>query len=162
MLNIGEKIFIPSYGAGIVLEIEIRNFLGDDKEYIIIYLIVDDMDLMIPLDKIDNYKIRLISSETQIEKELCDIGQIPLEIEVNWNKRYRMNRNKIASGKLTEMFQVLRELYYLQIKEELPTGEEKILEKAKHLLASEIMLIFGISVNEAYEKLKNIYCTNIF
>ncbi len=162
MLNIGEKIFIPSYGAGIVLEIEIRSFLGYDKEYITIYLIVDDMDLMIPTDKINNYKIRSVSSDIQIEKELCDLGQIPMEIEVNWNKRYRMNRNKIASGNLAEMFEVLRELYYLQMKEELPTGEEKILEKAKHLLASEIMLIFGISVNEAYDKLKNMYCTNIF
>ena len=53
------------------------------------------------------------------------------------------------------MCEVLRDLYFLQGKEELPAGEEKILEKVKHLLASEIMLLYGISINEAYNKLKN-------
>ena len=154
MLNIGDRIFIPNYGAGVVLDIGIRSFKKIEKEYVIIYLIVDDMDLLIPVDRIENYKIRSIGNKIDVEEALKILDQITDKLEMNWNKRYRKNNNKILSGKVNEMCQVLRDLYYLQKNEEMPAGEEKTLEKVKHLLASEIMLLYGISINEAYDKLK--------
>ena len=154
MLNIGDRIFIPNYGAGVVLDIGLRNFQKIEKEYVIIYLIVDDMDLSIPVDRVETYKIRPIENESDFEHNLKILSQITDKLELNWNKRYRKNNNKISSGKVDEMCEVLRDLYYLQEKEELPAGEEKILEKVKHLLASEIMLLYGVSINEAYNRLK--------
>ena len=96
----------------------------------------------------------LIGNKIDVEQALAILGHGTDKLEVNWNKRYRKNNNKILSGKVNEMCEVLRDLYYLQEKEELPTGEEKILEKVKHLLASEIMLLYGVSINEAYNRLK--------
>ena len=154
MLNIGDKIFIPNYGAGVVLDIGLRSFQEIQKEYVKIYLIVDDMDLLIPVDRIETYQIRTLENKPDFEQALKILGQITDKLEVNWNKRYRKNNNKISSGKVDEMCEVLRDLYYLQEKEELPAGEEKILEKVKHLLASEIMLLYGVSINEAYNRLK--------
>lgn len=154
MLNIGEKIFIPNYGAGVVLDIDKRNFTGSEKEYIIIYLIVDDMDLLIPIEKINSYKIRPILNISDMEQAMNIINQVPIKIEMNWNKRYRKNRNKIGSGNINDMCEVLRDIYYLKEKEELPVGEEKIFEKTMHLIVSEIMLVFSINVDEAYNKIK--------
>ena len=154
VLNIGDKIFIPNYGAGVVLDIGLRSFQEIKKEYVIIYLIVDDMDLLIPVDRIETYKTRFIGNKIDIEKALEILGQSIDKLEVNWSKRYRKNNNKILSGEIDKMCEVLRDLYYLQAKEELPAGEEKTLEKVKHLLASEIMLLYGISINQAYDKLK--------
>lgn len=155
MLNIGDRIFIPNYGAGVVLDIGLRSFQKTEKEYVIIYLIVDDMDLLIPVDRIENYRIRSIGNKIDVEQALEILDQITDKLELNWNKRYRKNNNKILSGKVKEMCEVLRDLYYLQEKEELPAGEEKTLEKVKHLLASEIMLLYGVSIDEAYNRLKN-------
>ena len=155
MINIGDKIFIPNYGAGVVLDIGLRSFQENEKQYVIIYLIVDDMDLLIPVDRIETYKIRSIVNKLDFERALNILGQVTDKLEQNWNKRYRKNSSKIFSGKVDDMCEVLRDLYFLQKKEELPAGEEKILEKVKHLLASEIMLLYGVSINEAYDKLKN-------
>lgn len=154
MLNIGDKIFIPSYGAGVVLDICLRSFQKIEKEYVIIYLIVDDMDLLIPVDRIETYKIRSMVNKIDLEQALAILGQSTDKLEMNWSKRYRKNNNKICSGNLNEMCEVLRDLYYLQKKDELPVGEEKTLEKVKHLLASEIMIIYGINISEAYNRLK--------
>jgi CarD family transcriptional regulator len=154
VLNIGDRIFIPNYGAGVVLDIGLRSFQKIEKEYVIIYLIVDDMDLLIPVDRIETYKIRPLENKIDFEKALKILGQINDKLELNWNKRYRKNNSKIFSGKVSEMCEVLRDLYYLQGKEELPAGEEKILEKVRHLLASEVMLLYGININEAYNILK--------
>ncbi|MBC8059672.1 MAG: BadM/Rrf2 family transcriptional regulator [Clostridiaceae bacterium] len=154
MINIGDKIFIPNYGAGIVLDIGLRSFQEIEKEYVIIYLIVDDMDLSIPVERIDTYKIRSIGNKIDVEEALKILGQTTDKLEMNWNKRYRKNNNKILSGRTIDMCEVLRDLYFLQEEEELPGGEEKILEKVKHLLASEIMLLYEISINEAYNRLK--------
>jgi len=155
VINIGDKIFIPNYGAGVVLDIGLRSFQENEKQYVIIYLIVDDMDLLIPVDRIETYKIRSIVNKLDFERALNILGQVTDKLEQNWNKRYRKNSSKIFSGKVDDMCEVLRDLYFLQKKEELPAGEEKILEKVKHLLASEIMLLYGVSINEAYDKLKN-------
>ncbi|MBC8061856.1 MAG: BadM/Rrf2 family transcriptional regulator, partial [Clostridiaceae bacterium] len=89
-----------------------------------------------------------------VEEALKILGQTTDKLEMNWNKRYRKNNNKILSGRTIDMCEVLRDLYFLQEEEELPAGEEKILEKVKHLLASEIMLLYEISINEAYNRLK--------
>ena len=154
MLNIGDKIFIPNYGAGVVLDIRTRSFRNIEKEYVIIYLIVDDMDLSIPVDRIETYQIRSIVNKEEIELALKIVQQNAPVIEINWNKSYRKNSSKILSGGVNEMCEVLRDLYYLQRREELPVGEEKTLEKVKHLLASEIMLLYGVSINEACNRLK--------
>ena len=154
MIKINDKIFIPNYGAGIVLAMGLRSFHEIEKEYVIIHLVVDDMDLLIPMDRIETYKIRPIGNKTDIEKALKILSQATDELEINWSKRYRKNNNKILLGKVSEMCEVLRDLYYLQGKEELPAGEEKILLKVKHILASEIMLLYEITIKEAYNKLE--------
>jgi len=154
VLNIGDKIFIPNYGAGVVLDIRTRSFRNIEKEYVIIYLIVDDMDLSIPVDRIETYQIRPMVNKEEIELALKILQQNAPVIEINWNKRYRKNSSKILSGGVNEMCEVLRDLYCLQKREELPVGEEKTLEKVKHLLASEIMLLYGVSINEACNRLK--------
>ena len=76
-------------------------------------------------------------------------------IESNWNNRYRTNKKKIQSGNTLKMCQVIRDLYYLKKKNMLPPGELKILERVEGLVASEIMLVFGINMEQALSKIRN-------
>ena len=149
MLKVGDQVFISGYGAGIVIEIDYKKFLDINQKYIIIYLIVDDMDLLIPECKISSYKIREVVDKNILESALNLIKQEAGIIELNWSKRYRKNKSKIAKGDIFEMCEVIRDLKTLKDKGVLPLGEEKILDKAIKMVVSETMLLLGISEADA-------------
>lgn len=156
MLNIGEKVFIADYGAGYVQDINSDELYIIKDNYINIYLLLDNMNFMIPIDKIENYKIRKISSSIELETILSTISNGADQIESNWNNRYRVNKKKIQSGDTLKMCQVIRDLYYLKKENMLPPGEVKILERVEGMVASEIMLVFGLNMEQALSKIQNL------
>lgn len=157
MLIVGDKVFLPIYGAGTIVNIEDNIIINNEvQRYIGISLLLNDMKLLIPENKIEKYKIRYIESKEVIEKCLELIKEEPKTIENKWTKRYRTNNEKLQRGNMLETCEVLRDLYYLKKKGIMPPGEQKILEKAENMAVSEMMLAFNINFNEAYEKLRNI------
>jgi len=156
MLNIGERVFIADYGAGCVQDIDSSELRFIKDNYINIYLLLDNMNLMIPIDKIQNYKIRGILSEVELQTTLFTIASRSDYIESNWNNRYRINKKKIQSGNTLKMCQVIRDLYYLKKENMLPPGEAKILERVEGLVASEIMLVFELNMEDALYKIRNL------
>jgi CarD family transcriptional regulator len=153
MLTIGEKIFIAGYGAGYIQDMDNRELSGIMCEYINIYLILDNMNFMIPINRIENYKIRKALNRAELEKVLNTISNGADDIEGNWNNRYRINKKKIQSGNTLKMCQVIRDLYYLKKEDMLPPGELKILERVEGMVASEIMLVLELSMEEALGKI---------
>ena len=156
MINIGEKVFIADYGAGYVQDIDSNELYFIKDKYVNIYLLLDNMNFMIPIDKIENYNIRNILNEVELETILRTISSRSDYIESNWNNRYRINKKKIQSGNTLKMCQVIRDLYYLKKENMLPPGEAKILERVEGMVASEVMLVFGINMEEALCKIRNI------
>jgi len=156
MLNIGDKIFIADYGAGYVQDINNNELYIIKDKYVSIYLLLDNMNLMIPKYRIENYKIRNVLSEIELETNLCTIWSRSDYIESNWNSRYRINKKKIQSGDSLKMCQVIRDLYYLKKENMLPPGEGKILERVEGMVASEVMLVFGLNMDEALCKIRNL------
>ncbi|MGH4138731.1 CarD family transcriptional regulator [Clostridium sp.] len=156
MLNIGENVFLADYGAGYVQNIDSNELSFIKDNYINIYLILDNMNLMIPIEKIENYKIRSILSKVELENALKIISNHFDYIESNWNNRYRINKKKIQSGNVVKMCQVVRDLHYLKKENMLPPGEERILERVEGMVASEIMVAFGINMEGALRKIRNL------
>ena len=156
MLSIGEKIFIAGYGAGYVQDMEARDLCGRSCEYVNIYLLLDNMNFMIPIDRIEKYKIRSVLSKIELETMLNTISNKADYIEGNWNNRYRSNKKKIQSGNPQKMCQVIRDLYYLRKEEILPPGELKILERVEGMVASEIMLVLGLDMEESLCKIRHL------
>ena len=156
MLSIGEKIFIAGYGAGYVQDMEDRDLCGISCEYVNIYLLLDNMNFMIPIDRIEKYKIRSVLSKIELETMLNTISNKADYIEGNWNNRYRSNKKKIQSGNPQKMCQVIRDLYYLRKEEILPPGELKILERVEGMVASEIILVLGLDMEEALCKIRSL------
>jgi CarD family transcriptional regulator len=156
MLNIGENVFLADYGAGYVQNIDSNELCFIKDKYVNIYLLLDNMNFMIPIEKIENYKIRNILNKVELEKVLNIVSDHSDYIESNWNNRYRINKKKIQSGNAIKMCQVVRDLYYLKKENMLPPGEEKILERVEGLVASEIMLVFGIDMEGALRKIRNL------
>ena len=156
MLNIGQKIFISDYGAGYVQDIDSKESLSIEERYVNIYFLLDNMNFMIPVNKIENYKVRNILSKVELEIVLRTILSKSNFIESNWNNRYRSNKKKIQSGDTFKMCEVIRDLYYLKKKDMLPPGEVKILERVEGMVASEIMLVFGFNMEQSLCKIRNL------
>ncbi|MBU3128600.1 transcriptional regulator [Clostridium tagluense] len=156
MLNIGERVFIADYGAGYIQDIASSELYFIKDKYVSIYLLLDNMNFMIPIDKIENYKIRNILSKMELETTLFTILSYPDYIESNWNNRYRTNKKKIQSGSTLKMCQVIRDLYYLKRENMLPPGETKILERVEGMVASEIMLVLELNMEQALSKIRNL------
>ena len=156
MLNIGQKVFIADYGAGYIQDIDTEECSNINYKYIKIYLLLDDMNFMIPIDKIENHKIRNILNKIELETTLSTISSNAQGIESNWNNRYRSNKKKIQSGNTLKMCEVIRDLYYLKRQDMLPPGEVKILERVEGMVASEIMLVFGLNMEQALRKIRDL------
>jgi CarD family transcriptional regulator len=129
------------YGAGIIEAIEEKNILGESRRYYILHIPFGDMKVMIPCDSTDSVGVRGIIAESQlsfIEKALTDDST---EMSDNWNRRYRENMEKLKSGDLADVCEVVRNLMRIDKKKKLSTGEKKLLSNAKQILLSELILV---------------------
>lgn len=154
MLNIGDKVFIPNYGAGFIDKIEEKKIYDTLRIYIGVSLLLDNIYLLIPSTKLEDYRIRLVSSYDFMDNCLKIIQEEPEKIQEKWGKRYRENNDKIYSGDCIKLCEVLRDLYYLKKQDLLPKGELKILQRAESMLESEISLVYNITMEEACNKLQ--------
>lgn len=155
MLNNGQKVFVPGYGAGIMSSVE-NNKYNKNKKYISICLLLDDINLYMPEDHISDYKVRYVITKDELEDALSIIKSSLEKIEKKWSKRYRENNDKIKGGNTIRICEVIRDLYHLRRVGSLPPGERKILYKAELMLASEVMLVLDISMEEALSKIRGI------
>lgn len=156
MLTIGNKIFVPNYGAGIVENIDFRKVYDTIYKFVDITLMIDKINLSIPVSRLEAYRIRDIVTKEHLDKCIKIIKEVPIKIEKKWTKRYRENNEKINSGILEKECEVLRDLYYLKRNKIMPPGEQKILSKVEGMIASETMLVLDISLEEAFKNIREL------
>ena len=148
MYNIGDKIVYPMHGAGVINEIEEREILGEVRQYYILNMPHGDMKIMIPVDKCDEIGVRTIIDEEQVKDVLEILGAESTPMPSNWNHRNRENMERIKNGAIEEVAGVVRNLTRVEHVKNLSTGEKKMLNNARHILASEIVLATGKSSDE--------------
>lgn len=142
MFKIGDKVVYPMHGAGTIESIEEKEMMGKQEDYYIIKMPVGGMKLMVPTSKVDNIGIREISNKTEAEKvfSILEKPKDPYIYDANWNKRYNINAEKIKSGNILEVAEVVRELSHRHMERGLSIGEKKMLTTAKDILLSEMVL----------------------
>lgn len=156
MLSIGSKVFVPNYGAGIVANVEFRKVYDTIYKFIDIKMMIDNMMLFIPFGRVEAYRLREITTQDKLNDALKVITETPENIQKKWGVRYRENNDKIYSGEILKECEVLRDLYYLKRSNIMPPGEQKILDKVESIVASEIMLVLDIELNEAMKIIKDL------
>ncbi len=140
MFNVGDKIVYPMHGAGVIESIEEREILGQKQNYYVVKMPVGDMKVMIPTGNIGDIGIREIIDKQQVDKVFDILGEHSINVNSNWNKRYRENMVKIKSGDIFEVADVVRSLMLREKDKGLSTGERKMLNSAKQILVSELVL----------------------
>lgn len=140
MFSIGDKIVYPMHGAGVIESIEEKEILGEKKSYYVMKMPVGDMKVMIPINNVDCIGIRDIINRNDADKVFKSLEISCDEQTANWNKRYRENMIKIKSGDVFEVAEVVKSLVSRERNKGLSTGERKMLNSAKQILISELVL----------------------
>ncbi len=154
MFNIGDKIVYPMHGAGTIDSIEEKNILGEKQNYYIIKM-PGEVKVMVPTDKAEEVGVRNIINKEEAAKVMSVLGQNETEMSQNWNKRYRDNMDKMKSGDIYEVADVVRNLSFKQKEKGLSTGEKKMLNNAKQILVSELVLAEHASQEEVEKLVEN-------
>jgi CarD family transcriptional regulator len=151
VFNIGDKVVYPMHGAGIIQDIEEKNILGEKTAYYIIKM-PGEVKVMVPTAKAEEIGMRNIIDGETASKVFQVLETDSTEMSLNWNKRYRDNMEKMKSGDIYEVADVVRNLSFKQKERGLSTGEKKMLLNAKQILVSELTLAENAQ-KEAIEEL---------
>ena len=154
MFNIGDKIVYPMHGAGTIDSIEEKDILGEKQSYYILKM-PGEVKVMVPTAKAEQVGVRYIIDKGTADKVYEVIEHDETEMNKNWNKRYRDNMDKLKSGDVYEIADVVRNLSFKQKEKGLSTGEKKMLTNAKQILVSELVLAEHSSKDEMEEIVDN-------
>ena len=154
MFNVGDKIVYPMHGAGTIDAIEQKDILGEKQDYYIIKM-PGEVKVMVPIDKAAQIGVRNIINKEEAGKVLEVLEAGETEMSNNWNKRYQENMNKMKSGSVYEIADVVRNLSYKQKEKGLSTGEKKMLNNAKQILVSELVLAEHATEPEVEQLIEN-------
>lgn len=148
LFQIGDNIVYPMQGAGIIKAIEEKEIAGKKQQYYVIKMSANNMEIMIPEGKILNSNIRPVTDITALI-HIIDIFQHgESDRLLTWKQRYKMNTDKIKTGKMQEGAEVVRDLMRIQKEKALNASEKKMLDNAHEFLISELGLIEGITENQ--------------
>ncbi|NCE64203.1 CarD family transcriptional regulator [Pseudoflavonifractor sp. 524-17] len=140
MFHVGDKIVHPMHGAGVVDGIVQKKVNGVLREYYILKLPVGGMLVMIPTHNCEEIGVRPVIHGEEADRIIEAIPGIEVEMDANWNRRYRENMLRLKSGDLLEVARVVKGLVLRDGQRGLSTGERKMLHSAKQILISEIVL----------------------
>ena len=154
MFNVGDKIVYPMHGAGTIDAIEEKNILGEKQNYYIIKM-PGEVKVMVPTNKAEEVGVRNVINKEEAAKVMSVLGENETEMSQNWNKRYRDNMEKMKSGDIYEVADVVRNLSFKQKEKGLSTGEKKMLNNAKQILVSELVLAEHASQEEVEKLVEN-------
>ena len=147
--KVGDKVVYPHHGAGKVLKKEKKEVLGAVREYLTIKILHNDMTVMVPTDSAGRAGLRRVIGESAVKQVLSvlrdDISQMPK----NWNRRFKHNRDKMKTGDIFELAEVVRNLAIRDFEKGLSTGEKQMFTRAKKILSSELMYALDMDESDA-------------
>lgn len=160
MFDVGDKVVYPNHGAGTIVEIETKQILGEEKKYYIMKLPIGEMKVMIPVDNIEEIGIRNVIDAEEVDDVLNLLKGKKSKMSQNWNRRYRANQEKLKTGDIYEVSEVVRNLTMRDEEKGLSTGEKKMLSNARQILISELVLAKDMDEEEVKSLIKETFEEN--
>ena len=160
MFEIGDKILYPLYGAGFIEDITEREFSGRLVKYYILRLVFGRMEPSVPVETSEALGLRHIISPDRLADVSARLSLPPEKEEPNWNKRYKLNMDRLRTGDILQVCDIFRTLYARNARKALSTGEMKVLTQSRQILFSELMLVSGMNEDETSDFVRNAMNTN--
>jgi CarD family transcriptional regulator len=147
--ELGDHVVYPHHGAGKVLKKEEMEILGERREYLTIKILHNDMTVRVPTENAAIAGLRRVIDEETVKKVLDVLRDEVSEMPKNWNRRFKHNRDKIKTGDIYELAEVVRNLSLRESEKGLSTGEKQMYTRTKKILASELMYALDKDEEEA-------------
>jgi CarD family transcriptional regulator len=151
--ELGDNVVYPHHGAGQVQAKEIKEIFGERREYLTIKILHNDMTVMVPTENAALAGLRRVIDEETVEKVLNVLRDDVSDMPKNWNRRFKHNRDKIKTGDIYELAEVVRNLALRENEKGLSSGEKQMYTRAKKILASELMYALDKNEEEAEQYL---------
>ncbi|WP_029151248.1 CarD family transcriptional regulator [Microbacterium indicum] len=149
LFEVGETVVYPHHGAATITEVKTRVIKGEEKTYLKLNVSQGDLVIEVPADNVDLVGVRDVIGEDGLSK-VFDVLKAPFTEEpTNWARRFKANGEKLASGDVIKVSEVVRDLWRRDQDRGLSAGEKRLLAKARQVLESELALAKEVSEEEA-------------
>ncbi len=152
--EIGEKVVYPNQGVGTIENISTRNFGAQHEEFYLLRLVYNSMTVMVPFSNVNSIGLRKITKASEIASVLTYLAAGECRNCPDWKCRFKINSDKMQSGNLLQIAEVFKGLLILQGDKALSFREKKMLERARHMLVSEMSIARSMSSQEAENSLR--------
>jgi CarD family transcriptional regulator len=149
MYSVGDNVVYPHHGAGKIMRIEQREVLGRQRDYLTIQILHNDMTVMVPAENAERVGLRKVVKAAVVDDVVGVLRGSATEMPERWSRRYKYNDEKLKTGDIFEVAEVIRNLTIRYAEKDIPTGEKQMLAKAKKILASEFVYARDLSEDEA-------------
>jgi CarD family transcriptional regulator, regulator of rRNA transcription len=154
--EIGDKVVYPHLGAGTIVGKENKEVLGRRREYLTIEIPHNDLTVMVPTERADKAGLRTVIGEEEVDEVIAVLRGEGTRMPKNWHRRFKHNREKIKTGDVFELAEVVRNLLIRDLDTGLSTFERQMLGRAKKILASELMYARHVDAQEATQFLETL------
>jgi CarD family transcriptional regulator len=155
LFDVGDKVVYPHHGAAIVERREIKEAFGEKREYLVLKLAYGDLTLMVPVENIKEVGIREVINDEEVEEVFAVLGKKDARMPVNWSRRYKNHLEKLKSGDIYQVAEVIRNLSIRDKDNGLSIGEKNMLVRARQILISELTFAIGVDETEAEKRLNS-------
>ena len=149
--EVGDSVVYPHHGAGKVLKKEMKDVLGESREYLTIKILHNDMTVMVPTENAAVAGLRRVMDDETLEKVMALFRDECSDMPKNWNRRFKHNRDKIKTGDIYELAEVVRNLAIREHQKGLSTGEKQMYTRVKKVLVSEMTYALDMDEVEVEE-----------
>jgi len=158
MFQIGDKAVYPGHGVGVIEAIESKQISGKEQIFFILRIVDNGMTIMIPRDNVQAVRLREVIRKIDVSKVIHILKDRDVTLDnQTWNRRYREYMEKINTGSIYEIAEVLRDLHLLKAEKELSFGERKIMDVAKNLLVKEVAIARDVKESDVLREIKSIF-----
>lgn len=151
--SVGDTVVYPHHGAAVVESLEQRELKGETKDYLVLRMTYGDLTLMVPTDSCDSVGIRDVVSDAQVAEVFAILESPEGKASKNWSRRFKANQEKLRSGDIFKVAEVVRNLATRELGKGLSAGERRMLAKAKQILLSELSVALGTDEETAEDKI---------
>ncbi|MDP4675684.1 MAG: CarD family transcriptional regulator [Actinomycetes bacterium] len=138
--KVGDTVVYPHHGAALIEDVEVRVIKGEEREYLVLRVAQGDLTVRVPADNVDLVGVRDVVNAEGLDRVFEVLRQPYTEEPTNWSRRYKANLEKLASGDVIKVAEVVRDLWRRERERGLSAGEKRMLAKARQILVSELAL----------------------
>ena len=151
--DVGDRVVYPQHGAAVIEKREQKSFFGEEREYLVLKVAYGDLTVMVPADNTEEVGLREVINDEEVEEVFAVLRKKEARMPTNWSRRYKNHVEKLKSGDIYQVAEVVRNLSIRDKDKGLSAGEKRMLNRARQILVSELTFALNVDEETAEERL---------